>query len=160
MEKRPVCDGGGPGDRVTFLEAWLIDSEKPIRPLQERNLPPDLSSTGLCGICGVDDDVMELENEEGDAEKESDSFTIGEEVFKKSRDDDREIKRMIDPRRPTKAEVDDHDLFHLPYRSWYPICVRAKGKELDHRKSLQKVLKAYRSTPLIIAFLEMNLGLS
>ena len=57
---------------------------------------------------------MELEDEE--VEKESDSFTIGEEVFKKSREEDsRDIKRMIDPRRPTKAEVDDHDLLHLPY---------------------------------------------
>ena len=79
---------------------------------------------------------MELEDEE--AEKESESFTIGEEVFKRSREEDsRDIKRMIDPRRPTKAEVDEHDLFHLPYRNWCPICVRAKGKELDHRKAIE-----------------------
>ncbi len=45
---------------------------------------------------------------------------------------------MIDPRRPMKQEVDDHELTHVPYRNWCPICVRAKGKELDHRKSAEE----------------------
>ena len=31
-------------------------------------------------------------------------------------------------------EVDKHNLTHLPYRNWCPICVRAKGKDADHRR--------------------------
>ena len=45
---------------------------------------------------------------------------------------------MIDPRKPTQEEVDEHELTHLPYRNWCPICVRGKGKELDHRKSIDE----------------------
>ena len=43
------------------------------------------------------------------------------------------VRRMVDPRLPTEAEVAYHELTHLPYRNWCPICVRAKGKDLDHR---------------------------
>ena len=43
------------------------------------------------------------------------------------------IKRLIDPRLPTEEEVEHHKLTHLPYRSWCPECVKAKGKDLDYR---------------------------
>ncbi len=42
---------------------------------------------------------------------------------------------MLDPRRPTDHEAEEHNLIHIPYRSWCPICVRAKAKDLDHRKA-------------------------
>ena len=38
------------------------------------------------------------------------------------------------PIEPTKQEREIHNLTHLPYRSWCPICVRAKGKQTPHRK--------------------------
>ena len=45
------------------------------------------------------------------------------------------VKRLLDPRLPSKEEVKEHELSgHLPYRNWCPICVKAKGKDLDHRK--------------------------
>ena len=31
--------------------------------------------------------------------------------------DEREVKRLGDPRRPTEAEVEDHERTHLPYRN-------------------------------------------
>ena len=118
------------------MKAWLADDVKPISPELE--------------ICDVDDSVtgqMELE-ENGDNEEEklncgdcrdASSYSVGEEAVKKDRGEDgREVRRMIDPRRPTKQEVDDHELTHVPYRNWCPICVRAKGKELDHRKSTEE----------------------
>ena len=43
------------------------------------------------------------------------------------------VKRLIDPRLPTEEEVAHHELTHLPYRNWCPACVKAKGKDLDHR---------------------------
>ena len=48
---------------------------------------------------------------------------------------------MVDPRLPTEAEVAYHELTHLPYRNWCPICVRAKGKDLDHRGAVDKERK-------------------
>ena len=43
------------------------------------------------------------------------------------------VKRLIDPRLPTEEEVAQHELTHLPHRNWCPACVKAKGKDLDHR---------------------------
>ena len=45
------------------------------------------------------------------------------------------IKKMLDPRLPTPEEVEEHYRFHLPYRNWCPVCVRAKGRDMDHNPS-------------------------
>ena len=37
------------------------------------------------------------------------------------------------PYQPTQAEIDNHNLTHLPYRTWCPVCVKAKGKASGHR---------------------------
>ena len=37
------------------------------------------------------------------------------------------------PYNPTKAEIEQHNVTHLPYRSWCPVCVKAKGKATGHR---------------------------
>ena len=44
------------------------------------------------------------------------------------------MRRILDPTRPTEKEVEQHNITHLPYRNWCPHCVRAKGKDADHRK--------------------------
>ncbi len=36
------------------------------------------------------------------------------------------------PVRPTKAEVEDHELTHCPYMSWCSVCVEAMGREDPH----------------------------
>ena len=81
------------------MKAWLGDaSVEPISP--------------LCGICGVNDSNdqgMELTADDEDVIFEGkDVKRIGKE------DEERhdEVKRLIDPRKPTKEEVDLHDLFH------------------------------------------------
>ena len=38
-----------------------------------------------------------------------------------------------DPGRPTQSEIDEHDIDHLPYRSWCEDCVRARGTGEQHR---------------------------
>ena len=46
------------------------------------------------------------------------------------------MRRLGDPRLPSKKEVDEHNLTHLPYRNWCPHCVRGRGKDLDHRRAV------------------------
>ena len=46
----------------------------------------------------------------------------------------RSVLKMLDPMRPSQAEVDEHELTHLPYRNWCRHCVRGRGKESPHRK--------------------------
>ena len=48
------------------------------------------------------------------------------------------MRNIGDPRLPTKAEVDNHNVTHVPYRNWCDICVRCKGKDLDHRKAVDE----------------------
>ena len=36
--------------------------------------------------------------------------------------------------RPSKEEVESHNLTHLPYRSWCPHCVKGKAKRRHHRR--------------------------
>ena len=38
------------------------------------------------------------------------------------------------PGDPTRREREEHDITHLPYRSWCRTCVEAKGKEDPHKK--------------------------
>ncbi len=52
--------------------------------------------------------------------------------------DDSEVspgKIAHDPGDPTPQEREEHCVTHVPYRSWCPICVKAKGKEESHRTS-------------------------
>ena len=44
----------------------------------------------------------------------------------------RETIRLQTPYKPSQEEVDDHDLTHLPYRSWCRHCIRGRGTETSH----------------------------
>ena len=44
---------------------------------------------------------------------------------------------MKAPAQPTAQEIEEHELTHLPYRSWRAICVQSKGRQ-DHHKAEQK----------------------
>jgi hypothetical protein len=47
----------------------------------------------------------------------------------------RKVRRLMDPKLPKEAEVEEHYLSgHMPYRSWCPHSVRGRGRERDHRK--------------------------
>ena len=93
-----------------------------------------------CYVCGVGDEVQEMsdgEDEEDEAVKVEEKMGEDAERFKATKDE-RAVKNLIDPRRPSEKEVEDHWRTHLPYRNWCEICVRAKGKDEDHRKNPDK----------------------
>ena len=48
------------------------------------------------------------------------------------------IKIRKDPKVPTKKEVGNHNLTQLPFRGWCPTCVKARGRELDHKKDRRR----------------------
>ena len=49
----------------------------------------------------------------------------------------RKVKHMYDPELPSSAEVLEHHLTHLLYRTWCPHCIKGRGKETKH--ATQKV---------------------
>jgi len=91
--------------------------EEPIRPndLDEKQ------------VCEVDDDEQEI------------SFG-GKEVdrLKATDEGNQFVKKMIDPRLPSQRDVEEHNLTHLPYRNWCPVCVKSKGKEMWHTTANDK----------------------
>ena len=40
------------------------------------------------------------------------------------------------PVQPTKQQVEEHNLTHLPFRNWCPACVGGRAKNQPHRKQL------------------------
>ncbi len=46
----------------------------------------------------------------------------------------RKVQKMQDPKLPKECDIQDHNLTHLPFRSWCRHCVRGRGKEMPHKK--------------------------
>ena len=42
------------------------------------------------------------------------------------------------PEQPTQQQIRVHNLTHLPYRNWCPICVESRGKADSHKKQTSK----------------------
>ena len=45
-----------------------------------------------------------------------------------------DMKMRRAPKEPTKEERERHELTHLPYRNWCPVCVRGRGRNTPHRQ--------------------------
>ena len=97
--------------------------EVPIRP---KNVCGEPISFEELDVCDLDD--------------ETELGIGGEEAvrFRATDEGNQFVKKMIDPKLPSQKDVEEHNLTHLPYRNWCPICVRAKGKEMGHKSATDK----------------------
>ena len=43
-----------------------------------------------------------------------------------------------DPRQPSQQEKEEHEMTHLPFRSWCRHCIMGRGREEDCRKSMEE----------------------
>ena len=43
-----------------------------------------------------------------------------------------EVKTLRSPSRPTQAEVDEHNVSHIPFRDWCPFCVQGAAPNRHH----------------------------
>ena len=82
---------------------------------------------------------VEAEEEGEDPSGEAGESERAEEEVEKypeaSTDEDCEPKRTApDPGMPTQAEVEEHNVDHLPYRSWCECCVRGKATGEPHKR--------------------------
>ena len=76
----------------------------------EHSLPESVSP------CGVEACV------DGMSEESSDERENGARV----------LRRVQDPKAPTQAEMEEHNMTHIPYRSWCAHCVRGRGEAHPH----------------------------
>ena len=50
----------------------------------------------------------------------------------------RSTLRILDPMKPSPAEVDEHNKTHLPYGNWCKYFAKGHGKEMAHRKQSEE----------------------
>ena len=50
----------------------------------------------------------------------------------------RKVVRKHDPRQPSLQEKEEHEMTHLPFRSWCRHCIMGRGREEDCRKSMEE----------------------
>lgn len=102
---------------------------------------------GCMGIRPVREEVVEDDGEDVKEMGEEDGTEVEVEVEELAGEEpgkieggrigvdgqERRVKALGDPRRPTKKEVEEHEKTHVPYRSRCEHCVRGRGRDLDHR---------------------------
>ena len=88
----------------------------------DKALRPEVLGEDQCGVCGGEDGQVH-EKVIADIDVESDHGEA------------RPLRKLVDPRKPSEDEVEEHNKTHMPYRNWCPHCVKGKGKDLDHRKA-------------------------
>ena len=78
-------------------------------------------------------------------------------------------KAATTPYMPTPQEVQEHNLTHLPYRNWCPMCVRGKGRTTNHPPQRSKrpvvqvdfaYIKAHNEKPTpVLTAIDVQTGL-
>jgi len=75
--------------------------------------------------------------EEEDEEQECQEHERGRKDIEEA-EEGREPKAMATPIGPTKKEREQHELTHVPFRSWCEHCVRGRGRRKVHRRAKKK----------------------
>ena len=125
----------------------MIDSTPPIGSIQS-GLSPNIIeaiSDGAAAVPVLDggkvlvDTIPVMEQDIDDKIKDILNNEPETDVVIADPDHENEIQEAAPPQglpapfTPSEAEVNNHNLTHLPYRNWCPICVKGKGKAAAHR---------------------------
>ena len=65
--------------------------------------------------------------------EEEESGAVPEGNAEEGGDEETDARALGSPCRPSQAEIDLHNVTHLPYRSWCAFCVRGRGRGNQHR---------------------------
>ena len=91
---------------------------------------------------------MDLEDEQEDDKKtageEMEEGDVDEDARREDDDecqicDEAERPRVcVNPGQPSRREIEEHEVTHMPFRSWCPHCVRGRGQATPHPKGKEK----------------------
>ena len=72
--------------------------------------------------------MLDFEGDEGNESEEDVPEADGEVIEADESEDECAPKRAVpDPGAPSQQQVDDHEIDHMPYRSWCESCVAGRG---------------------------------
>ena len=83
-------------------------------------------------------DVRPGEERQGGEQEEQQGGKEEEQVEAQEEEADRGARRpakMNDPKEPSEEERKEHEMTHLPYRSWCKHCVHGRAQNLPHKRS-------------------------
>ena len=128
-----LCGGDGLADRIVEkYNDQMSKSEGKCRDkyLNKMSKPKDLNSDKYEDQMGkADDQYMEkIEDHVCGVGDEQVEFPAEELQTEEAR----LAKKIRDPQKPSREEVEAHNLTHLPYRNWCEACVKGRGVEMDH----------------------------
>jgi len=97
------------------------------------------------------EDDANQEEEEEKLEDKSDSEDHEGPPVKEKVEEGQVPKQLVNTKGPTKKEREEHELTHIPYRSWCEHCVKGRGRKTAHKRqvvedkkeSLEQVTKIY-----------------
>ena len=131
-----VCSGPSEAyiENVPTGKRTNLELHNGTHSLEVRNStkPSKPESVSPCGAERCVDDVSDSEDVDHSAQPSASCGTDGE---KGGESGVRSPKKVQDPRVPTQAEVDEHNMTHLPYLSWCTHCVRGRGEAHPHHES-------------------------
>ena len=109
--------------RARFSSAGTIASPTPISPQQNEG-----NDTGeVVGVVSGASRVLGG----GDARR-SGEIVSDDKLDDSEEPQARKPKIPVDPGRPTKKEVEEHNTLHWPVRAWHPHCVGGKAMTSPH----------------------------
>jgi hypothetical protein len=62
---------------------------------------------------------------------------VEEEQDNEDEEEGQQPKVIRAPKAPTKAEREEHEATHLPFRSWCTHCLRGRGRHINDRLLMQ-----------------------
>ena len=74
--------------------------------------------------------TMTLKDQKGEEAMGEDEFELDTE----GQPGERKTKNMQHPKMPTRTEIEEHKLTHLPFRSWCRHCVPGREKQSPHKR--------------------------
>ncbi len=115
----------------------------PVRPSSEQNseslshdgeTPITTSSVAISGDAGLtapgdsspEETRREVESDDGGDDTGDDDDVMEARVARGSKS----------PKDPTRKEKEEHELTHMPFRSWCEDCVKSRARNAHHRKKL------------------------
>ena len=102
---------------------------------------------GVGGLYGMDTEGI---NEDWDTDW--DTEPLGTSTVQSAEDHEARVKSS--PAKPSADEVAKHDVTHVPYRSWCPICVAASAREDRHPR--QAKIDTEEGLPVIQADYDLS----
>ena len=70
-----------------------------------------------------------------------------------SEDEGRRVPRKVAEPRMPQFEIEEHNITHLPYRSWCVHCVRVRGEQAGHLQQEERPENAIPEVPMDYCFM-------